>query len=141
MTPYSEEAWRALQLADRDIKVFDILKQEPEAHISIVCFHAQQAVEKSLKAVLFSHQIEFERIHDLVKLARLLGDHCIVLPVPEDQLRRLNPFAVTFRYDDLEIALISREDTASLVAGIRLWAEEQVRAATESGEINGAEDD
>jgi len=141
MKPHIEEAWRSLRLADRDIKVFDILRKEPEAHLSIVCFHAQQAVEKSLKAVLFSRRIEFERIHDLVKLAQLLGYHDIVLPVPEDQLRRLNPFAVTFRYDDLEIELISQANTASLVADVRRWAEEQVSAATGSEESNGPDDD
>lgn len=140
MKPHLEEAWRSLRLADRDIKAFDILKEEPEAHISIICFHAQQAVEKSLKAVLFSHQIEFKRIHDLVKLARLLGDHGVVLLVMEDQLRRLNPFAVTFRYDDMEIAPVSREDPASLVADIRRWAEEQVSAAMQSEENNGPND-
>lgn len=140
MKPHLEEAWRSLRLADRDIKAFDILKEEPGAHISIVCFHAQQAVEKSLKAVLFSHQIEFKRIHDLVKLARLLGDHGIMLPVMEDQLRRLNPFAVALRYDDVEVALVSLEETASLVADIRRWAEEQVSAAAESEESNAPDD-
>ncbi len=129
MKPHIEEAWRSLRLADRDIKVFDILVREPEAHLAIVCFHAQQAVEKSLKAVLFSRRIEFERTHDLVKLAQLLGDHDVVLPVPDDQLRRLNPFAVTFHYDDLEIEFISPEDTASLIANVRRWAEERVSAA------------
>lgn len=137
MKPHLEEAWRSLRLADRDIKAFDILKKEPEAHLSIVCFHAQQAVEKSLKAVLFSHQIEFERIHDLVNLSRLLGDHSIVPPAMEDHLRRLNPFAAAFRYDDdMESALVSQEDIAGLVAEIRRWAEEQVSAA-ESQESNG----
>ena len=66
MKPHIDEAWRSLRLADRDITAFDLLKYEPEVHVSIVCFHAQQAVEKSLKAVLYSRQIEFERTHDLV---------------------------------------------------------------------------
>lgn len=136
MKPYLEEAWRSLRLADRDIQAFDVLKARPEVHISMVCFHAQQAVEKSLKAVLFSRRIEFERVHDLVKLAQLLSERGIVLPVPENQLRRLNPFAVTFRYDDLEIELISRSDTTSLVADVRRWAEEQVSAAAESEEAD-----
>ena len=30
------------------------------------CFHAQQAVEKGLKAVLALHEIEYPRRHDLV---------------------------------------------------------------------------
>ncbi|QUV79895.1 HEPN domain-containing protein [Chloracidobacterium thermophilum] len=58
MEPHLEEAWRSLRLADRDIKAFEVLKKEPEVHLSIVYFHAQQAVEKSLKAVLFAQQIE-----------------------------------------------------------------------------------
>jgi hypothetical protein len=36
MQPHLEEAWRALQLADRDITAFRILSQEPDAHLSIV---------------------------------------------------------------------------------------------------------
>ena len=36
MKPHIEEAWRALRLADRDIKVFEILMKEPEAQVSAV---------------------------------------------------------------------------------------------------------
>jgi len=133
MKPHIEEAWRSLQLADRDITVFNILRQEPEAHLSIVCFHAQQAVEKSLKAVLFSRQIEFRRTHDLVELAQLLRQHGAETPVADDLLRRLNPFAVTFRYDDMDIESVTPEDVATWVASVRRWAEEQVSAAMNSG--------
>jgi HEPN domain-containing protein len=131
MKPHIEEARRSLRLADRDITAFEILRQEPKAHVSIVCFHGQQAVEKSLKAVLYSHQIEFDRTHDLVKLALLLNDHEITLPATDDQLRALNPFAVTFRYDDMEIVAITGEDTAIVVSEIRRWAEDQVTIAAE----------
>jgi HEPN domain-containing protein len=134
MEPHLEEAWRALRLADHDIKAFEILSRDPEAHISSVCFHAQQAVEKSLKAVLFSRQIGFERTHDLVKLAHILADHGLVPPVADDDLRRLNPFAVTLRYDEVEIELISRNDSSEVVVHIRLWAEEHIRVATDSAE-------
>ncbi len=140
MEPHLEEAWRSLRLADRDIKAFEVLKKEPEVHLSIVYFHAQQAVEKSLKAVLFAQQIEFARTHDLVKLARLLGGRGILLPVGEDQLRRLNPFAVTFRYDDMEITPVAQEGMASLIAEIRRWAEEEVSAAMECEKSNGPDD-
>jgi HEPN domain-containing protein len=139
MQPHIEEAWRSLQLADRDITAFHILSQEPEAHLSIVCFHAQQAVEKSLKAVLFSRRIEFRRIHDLTELTQLLHQHGIETPVADDLLARLNPFAVTFRYDDMDIELLTREDAATWVRDIRRWAEERVRAAAESEQAPGAD--
>jgi HEPN domain-containing protein len=30
-----------------------------------LCFHAQQAVEKSIKAVLVHYGVEFKRVHDI----------------------------------------------------------------------------
>ncbi len=80
MKPHIEEAWRALRLADRDIQAFHVLQKSPDVHLSIICFHAQQAVEKSLKAVLFTHQIEFRRTHNLVDLAlccATTGSNCL----------------------------------------------------------------
>lgn len=126
MQPHIEEAQRSLKVADRDITAFNILKEDPDAHDSVVNFHAQQAVEKSLKAVLYAYQIEFERTHDLVKLAQLLAHSGLVLPVSDDQLRLLNPFAVTFRYDDLEFDLAYQADVDNLVVDVRKWAEDQV---------------
>lgn len=69
MTPQHEEALRALRLADRDIVVFERIKDIPEIHASMAGFHAQQAVEKSLKAVLYEKHVDFRRTHDLAKLA------------------------------------------------------------------------
>ena len=141
MKPHIEEAWRVLRLADRDIKVFEILMKEPEAHLSIVMFHAQQAVEKSLKAVLFSRQIEFRRTHNLTELAQLLRQEGVETPVADDLLERLNPFAVTFRYDDLEIELMTPEDVVGPVVEVRKWAEAQVSATAQCEQGNGPDDD
>ncbi len=129
MKPHLEEAWRALRLADRDIQAFNVLAKESSVHISIVYFHAQQAVEKSLKAVLFSRQIEFRRTHDLLELAQLLTISGIALPLSDEPLYHLNPFAVAFRYDDLEISGVAQNDVADWVIAVRSWAEKQVRQA------------
>ncbi len=136
MKPHIEEAWRALRLADRDIKVFDILVEEPEAHLSIVLFHAQQAVEKSLKAVLFSRRIEFRRTHNLTELAQLLRQEGVEMPVADDLLERMNPFAVAFRYDDVDIKLLTRESAMGPVVKVRKWAEAQVSTAAQSEQRN-----
>lgn len=52
----------------------------------MVCFHAQQAVEKSLKAMLFEWQMGFET-HDLERLAGLLAAERIELPCALDEPR------------------------------------------------------
>ena len=62
------------------------------------CFHAQQCVEKYLKAVLIQNKVPFQRIHDL----EVLLDSCLAAyPLwesmrPDAQL--LTQYAVQFRY-------------------------------------------
>ena len=63
-----------------------------------VCFHAQQCVEKLLKAYLFEHNIEFTYTHDIRRLLNL----AIVLQ-PNwseflDESSRLTSYAVEARY-------------------------------------------
>jgi HEPN domain-containing protein len=132
MKPHLEEAWRALRLADRDITAFQILAREPAAHISIVCFHAQQAVEKALKAVLYAHQIEFRRTHNLTDLGHLIRQSGVSLPIDNDALDLLNPFTVLFRYDDIEVTALDPARVAPWVASVRRWAEDQVKAIVQS---------
>jgi HEPN domain-containing protein len=43
---------------------------KPPAHTA-VCFHAQQCVEKYLKALLQEHELSFSRTHDLEALMML----------------------------------------------------------------------
>jgi len=61
-------------------------------------FHAQQAVEKAMKAVLAAKSIEFPFIHDLDSLGRLCEKSGIELPSTLDGMDKLTPFAVIERY-------------------------------------------
>ena len=130
MTPCIEEATRLLRIAERDLQTFHILAAHPDASLSAICFHAQQSVEKSLKAVLTSHGKAYPRTHNLEELARMVAEHPLSLPVPARELRRLNPFAVEFRYDDEVIALITREEAGRYASGVLCWADEQVSQAS-----------
>jgi hypothetical protein len=127
MTPGHEEALRALRLADRDIVAFRALLNSLEVSLASTCFFAQQAVEKCLKAVLFERGITFPPIHDLVRLALTLQEHDVGVPCSADELRKLNPFAVTFRYDDTDIPLVSGTEIETMVGTMRCWAGEVVK--------------
>jgi HEPN domain-containing protein len=63
-----------------------------------VCFHAQQAAEKWMKALLIHLGITPSRSHDLVALDRLLAQACSQWSWPIEELRLLSSAAVTFRY-------------------------------------------
>jgi HEPN domain-containing protein len=63
-----------------------------------VCFHAQQCVEKYLKAVRVKHGVEFGKTHDL----QVLLNGCLAVhPMWEAwraSLKELSEYAVSFRY-------------------------------------------
>jgi HEPN domain-containing protein len=61
-------------------------------------FHAQQCVEKYLKALLISRQVAFPRIHDLAALGYLCNQVGIILPIEDEDLERLTAYAVETRY-------------------------------------------
>ena len=137
MKPHLEEAAAMLRLADRDIAALAVLCRSEEVHLSIICFHAQQAIEKCFKVALFCQLIEFRRTHDLQLLADLLSEHGVRVPLSTGQLAALNPCAVLLRYDDaeIEVANVDRTDLNQMVTSARLWAETVFQAAARRGKL------
>jgi HEPN domain-containing protein len=131
MTPYIEEAHRLLRLAERDLQTFSILAAHPDASLSAMCFHAQQSAEKSLKAVLTIHQVDFPRTHNLQELAGMVLDLHVEPPFTPTELRRLNPYAVEYRYDDQLIALLTKEEADHIATGTLAWAAAMVAGRKE----------
>lgn len=126
MTPQREEAERFLRLAKRDQAAFTALLNAPAVDLAVACFHAQQAAEKTLKAVMCLHGLEYRRTHDLEELAGTLADVGIVPPVGAIELRCLTPYAVEFRYDDETIHLISGNEAGRLIALLLAWAATEI---------------
>ena len=59
--------------ADNDLKAaVQILKLGADAPTDTVCFHAQQCIEKYLKAALVVCDVAFSKTHDLRELVGLL---------------------------------------------------------------------
>ncbi len=65
---------------------------------AILGFHAQQAVEKSLKAVLAFRAIEFPYTHDLDGLLELCKQNGLDVPEALSDVDRLSPYGVQLRY-------------------------------------------
>lgn len=123
MTPQHEEAERFMRLARRDEAAFRALLDSATVDFAVACFHAQQAVEKALKAVMFLHGLEFRRTHDLEELSGTLADAGVSIPLEGEELRRLTPYAVEFRYDDEPMPLVSPEQAISYTSRVLAWAD------------------
>jgi HEPN domain-containing protein len=66
-------ARKLLRRADADLQLVRHVVDEADIADAIVGFHAQQAVEKSIKAVLAAREVEYGKTHQLHYLVRLLG--------------------------------------------------------------------
>jgi HEPN domain-containing protein len=76
----------------------DLLNSNQEAFTSTICFHAQQAVEKYLKAFLIFHDVDFPRTHDVDFL--LMECQKIDSKSFNIDLKSLTEFGVSIRYPD-----------------------------------------
>jgi hypothetical protein len=87
---------------------------------SIFGFHAQQAVEKLIKALLSERAVPFELTHNLGRLQVALEAAGETLPATPLPLGELNDFAVVYRYDLLfQLAAPEKEDVLATVRLIR----------------------
>lgn len=90
-----------------------------------VCFHAQQCVEKYLKALLLVHSIEFPRTHDLRVLRQLVPSQA-GLDLDIRHIVALNRYTVEARYPG-DWDPISQTEAEAAVAMARR-AREAIRA-------------
>ena len=67
--------------------------------LDTVCFHSQQAAEKTLKAYLTAHEIEYPFIHNLEKLIDLCAARDPSFAEIKPIAGGLTPYAVDLRYD------------------------------------------
>jgi HEPN domain-containing protein len=127
MTPAVEESQRLLRMARGDRDAFLVLKTVSGIRSSIVCFHAQQAIEKALKAALTAQGVAFRRIHDLDELGRVLIANNICPPCTPEEMAVLNPCAALLRYDDIESEALGYEEAEEMVDRVLAWVAELLR--------------
>ena len=88
---------RWISFAEADLRASQLLSLDSDVPGRIACFHAQQAAEKALKALLVANDIPFRKTHDLVVLVGLLPSG------PREEIEVLDtdvlqPWAIDGRY-------------------------------------------
>jgi HEPN domain-containing protein len=95
---------------------------------AIVGFHAQQAVEKLIKAVLAARGVAFIKSHALSYLIGVVEENEIEAPEVLSEADVLSPWAVEFRYEGQEPPALDRPAALALVEQVRTWAEGEIKA-------------
>lgn len=93
------EAKRWLTYAQSDLDAAHILLQSQEGYPRQVCFLAQQAAEKSLKAILVLLELKFPYTHDLDHLREIIPSGWRVKEA-FPKLYELSIWAIDARYPD-----------------------------------------
>ncbi len=112
--------------AQGDLALATVKKTRPMRYAHL-CFHAQQAAKKSLKAVCLVVGMDIPRTHDLAFLMDELPDR-LVPPPSILMLPVLNKYAVQCRYPGQEIVVTRRDwlTAVELASETHRWAKAMV---------------
>lgn len=119
----SPEEW--LRYARADLKYGEMGLGRAEIMPGLVCFHAQQAVEKGLKAALLARRLDFPLTHDIKELLGIAKKGGLSFPPGVANAVRLTPFAVQFRYP-ADMGPVSWEEARQAIQSARVllkWVE------------------
>jgi len=96
-----------------------------------VCFDAQQAAEKAIKAVLLSRRVEFPWTHDLGALLDLARQAGVAIPMDVAECVTLTRYATAGRYPR-SVEPVSDDECGSAIRqaeAVVRWAEATVKVA------------
>jgi len=122
--PGSPEDW--MRRAHSDLQLAKI-SRPPGVMLESLCFHAQQAAEKALKAVLISLRIPFAKTHSIRMLLDLFPE---TLPLPEgvEEAASLTDYVVMGRYpgDTEPVEEEEYQEAVNMADTVVSWAEEAI---------------
>lgn len=105
------------------------LTSDADVPDEVLGFHAQQAIEKLLKAVLAHAGAAPPRSHDLAYLHGLLEETGVDPPAGLEELQALTLWATEFRYEETLGQTLERSRALELVRAVRRWADDALLSA------------
>ncbi len=129
----SPEDW--LKRAKSNLAIAKQPKTE-DIFLEDLCFEAQQAAEKAIKAILLSKGIQFRFVHDLAEHLTFLEQNGIHLPEEIRAAAALTDYSVEARYPGPFEPVTEEEFREALLLAekVVLWAESQILTIGEDTE-------
>ncbi len=101
---------------------------DPGVYLEDLCFDAQQAAEKAIKAVFIHRGLHFPYVHDLKRLLELLSRGGVKIPKYVWKAEDLSPFAFETRYPGHAPPVKERQyrRAVRIAESVVRWAERQI---------------
>ena len=123
------EKW--LSYGDEDLQLArHALKLESGCPYRLIAYHAQQCVEKHLKAYLVYHGVDFPYTHNISRLLELCDESTATNWIEElHGAEELTPFAITTRYPgpDEEVTKEESEFALGVAERVRKIVRENIK--------------
>ena len=87
--------------ADNDLKGIANNLKDTDPPTDVICFHAQQAIEKYIKGALIHFGQHITKTHDLIFLLNSISDYIPELLKLKNELKEISRCAVEVRYPDI----------------------------------------
>jgi HEPN domain-containing protein len=100
----------------------------PEAYLEDLCFEAEQAAEKAIKALLIKRGVAFPYVHDLARLLTVLEEAGESIPEAIRGAEGLTRYAIATRYPGLAepVTEAQYEEAVSTAETVVRWAGNRV---------------
>ncbi len=94
----------------------------------MLCFHAQQAVEKAIKAVIIYNKSDYPKTHDIEFLLSQLSKKGIEVPALISESKYLSQYATSSRYPDDDLMIDRKEYLEAVKSAVLVvkWAKSVV---------------
>lgn len=121
--PTDAQAW--LARAKSNLRLAELGGGVPGIFLEDLCFDAQQAAEKAMKAVCVHRELDFPKTHSLVVLMDLLESAGATIPPEAQAADTLTQYAVQARYPGWAEAVTEEEyqRALGLARHVVSWAE------------------
>ena len=105
-------------------------QRAPNVYLEDLCFDAQQAAEKALKALCIERSLEFPYVHDLTRLVTLLQEEGQPVPDEVKEAGRLTRYAVFTRYPGVgdPVTEDDHERAVAIAGRVVEWVEDHLDA-------------
>ena len=129
--PGSPAHW--LRHARSDLALAQVARPD-DTLLEALCFHAQQAAEKALKALLVQEGLDIPRTHSIRALLDLLPPE-IDAPDGVVEAAELTEYAVEARYPGALESVSEQEHVraVALAQAVVRWVEERIPSASDHG--------
>src|SRR5215475_10373250 len=100
----------------------------PGTYLEDLCFEAQQAAEKAIKAVMIRRNIEFPYVHDLARLLSMLEEAGEGIPEMVRKAEELTRYALITRYPGIARPVSEQEyaEAVAVAEEVVRWADERI---------------